>query len=119
SGHPYRARRLRPALGGEGRGLLVPHVDDVDALLATAVVDREEVAAGQGEELRDAGGAEPLGDEPTAVGLLPLGLGGHRQAGYRATPARTWAPAPTLPSAGTRRGARAPRRRRAGSGWPR
>ena len=82
------ARGLRPTLRGEGRRLLVAHVHDVDALLAAAVVDREEVAAGQREELRDARGSQPLRDEPTAVDLLLLGLGGHRSAGYRAAPAR-------------------------------
>ena len=50
------ARRLGPALGREGGRLLVAGVDDVDALLAAAVVDREEVAAGEREQLRHAVG---------------------------------------------------------------
>ncbi len=48
------ARDLRPALGGErGRGLMAD-VDDVDPLLATAVVDREQVSAGEREQPADA-----------------------------------------------------------------
>jgi hypothetical protein len=57
-GDAGRARDLRPALRGEGRRLLVADVDDVDALLPAAVVDREDVAAREGEELRDAVGLE-------------------------------------------------------------
>ena len=43
---------------------LVADVDDVDALLAAAVVDREQVAAGQREQLRDPVGGEAAGDQP-------------------------------------------------------
>ena len=48
------ARDLRPALGGERGRLLVAHVDEVDALVAAAVVDREEVPAREREQLGDA-----------------------------------------------------------------
>ena len=60
-------RRLRPALGGERGGLLVADVDDVDALLAAAVVHREEVTARKGEELGDSVGLQAAGDEPAAM----------------------------------------------------
>ena len=60
------ARHLRPALGGERGGLLVAHVDDVDALRPAAVVDREQMPAGQGEELRDAVCPQAPGDEMPA-----------------------------------------------------
>ena len=42
-------------------------VDDVDALLAAAVVDREQVAAGQREQLGDAVAGEAAGDQAAAV----------------------------------------------------
>ena len=44
-------------------------VDDVDPLGLAAVVDREQVAAGEGEEVRDAAGLQRLGDQPAAVDL--------------------------------------------------
>ena len=61
------ARDLRPALGGERRGLLVADVDEVDALRAAAVVDREQVPARQREQLGHAVGLQPPGDQPPAV----------------------------------------------------
>ena len=45
------ARDLRPALGRERGRRLVAHVDQVDALRAAAVVDGEEVAAREREQL--------------------------------------------------------------------
>ena len=48
------ARDLGPAFGGERGGRLVARVDQVDALGAAAVVEREQVAAGEREQLRDA-----------------------------------------------------------------
>ncbi|BDE17338.1 hypothetical protein Mkiyose1665_49950 [Mycobacterium kiyosense] len=51
-GERGRARRpggLRPALGGEGRSLLVAGVDQPDTLVTAALVDREQVAARQRE----------------------------------------------------------------------
>jgi hypothetical protein len=45
----------------------VADVHDRDALLAAAVVDREQVATGEREQLRHAGRAQPLGDQPPAV----------------------------------------------------
>ena len=75
------ARDLRPALGRErGRGL-VAHVDDVDALVAAAVVDREQVTAGEGEELGDTVCLQPARDEDAAVRLLRLGALGCRSLG--------------------------------------
>jgi hypothetical protein len=43
--HPGHPGDLRPALGGEGGGLLVSGVDQPDALGAAAVVDGEQVPA--------------------------------------------------------------------------
>jgi hypothetical protein len=45
----------------------VANVDEVDALLAAAVVDREQVPAGQREELRHAVRLQAPGDQPAAV----------------------------------------------------
>ena len=61
------AGRLREALGREGGGLLVADVDDLDPLLLAAVVDREQVAAGEREQLRDAAVGERPGDQLAAV----------------------------------------------------
>ena len=75
---------LGPALGGEGGGRLVAHVDEVDALLAAAVVDREQMPAGQREELGHAVRLEALGHQPPPVELRGLlGLGAHRAGPYR------------------------------------
>ena len=71
--HARLARHLRPALGGERRRLLVAHVDDVDALVAAAVVDREQVAAREREQLAHAVRLQAPGDQPAAVeGLCAL-----------------------------------------------
>ena len=64
---PGRARDLRPALGRERRRRLVARVDERDALRAAAVVDREEVAAGEREDGVDALRAQPARREPAAV----------------------------------------------------
>jgi hypothetical protein len=45
----------------------VADVDEVDALLAATVVDREEVPAREREQLRDAMGLQSLRDEAPAV----------------------------------------------------
>jgi hypothetical protein len=50
----------------------VADVDDVDALLPAAVVDREEMPAGEREELGDPGGLQAPGDQPAAVDRLAL-----------------------------------------------
>ena len=60
AGHPGH---LRPALGGEGRGLLVAGVDQPDALGAAAVVDGEQVPARQREDGVDAAGPQSAGDQ--------------------------------------------------------
>ena len=67
--HARLARDLRPALGGERGGRLVAHVDELDALLAAAVVDREQVAAGEREQRRDAVRLQAAGDQAPAVQL--------------------------------------------------
>ena len=73
--HPSAAKAAR---------LLVAGVDDVDALLAAAVVDREQVAAREREQLAHAVGLEALGDQPAAVDLgLALRLGRHPDERYR------------------------------------
>ena len=71
--HARLAGDLRPPLGGEGGRLLVADVDQVDALRAAAVVEREEVAAGEGEHPPDAVRLQPAGDQAAPVqgrGLL-------------------------------------------------
>ena len=65
-------RDLRPALGRERSRGLVAHVDQVDALLATAVIDGEEVAAREGEELGHAMRLQAPGDRATRRGVLLL-----------------------------------------------
>jgi hypothetical protein len=45
----------------------VADIDDVDALGATAVVDREQVAAGQREQFADAVRAQALCDQTPAM----------------------------------------------------
>ena len=73
-----RARHLRPPLGGERGRLLVADVDDLDPLRPAAVVDREQVAARQREQLRQRRAARKrAGDQPPAVELR-VGLGRHR-----------------------------------------
>ena len=70
---------LRPALGGERGGRLVAHVDEVDPLLATAVVDREQVPAGEREQLGDAVRLQAPGDQPPSVQpRRAFGVRGHR-----------------------------------------
>ncbi len=58
---------LRPALGGERRGLLVAGVDQPDVLGATTVVDGEQVPTGQGEDRVDTAGPQPAGDQMSRV----------------------------------------------------
>ena len=65
--HARLARHLRPALGGERRGRLVAHVDEVDPLRAAAVVDREQMAAREREQLGDAVRLEAAGDQAPPV----------------------------------------------------
>ena len=57
----------RVAVGRVAGGLLVAHVDDADALVEAAVVDRLDVPAAEREEVRRAVPLERLRDEPTAV----------------------------------------------------
>ena len=76
---------LRPALGGERGRLFVAGVDEVDALLAAAVVEREQMPAGQREQLRHAVVAQAPRDQAAAVELGGgFGLGAH---GLDPTPA--------------------------------
>ena len=70
--HAGLARDLRPALRGEGGGLLVADVDELDALAPAAVVEGEQMPAGEGEELPDAVRLEPPGDQAPAVQRLRL-----------------------------------------------
>ena len=70
---PGAPGHLRPALGGESRGLLMPGVDQPDALLAAAVVDREQVAAGKGEHRVDSAGPQSPRDQ--LAGMHGLGGG--------------------------------------------
>ncbi len=74
--HAELAGHLGPALGGERSRLLVADVDDVDPLRPAAVVDREQVAARQREQLGHAIGAQPPGNQPATM-QLGFGVGGH------------------------------------------
>ena len=56
-----------------GGGLLVAHVDDPDALGEAAVVDRQDVAAAQCEDVAHTGPAQGPGDQ------LPARQVGHRE----------------------------------------
>ena len=71
---------LGVALGGPDGRLLVADVDDLDALLLAAVVDREQVAAREREEVIDAPRAQGARHEAAAVdgGLLA----GRRRRGH-------------------------------------
>ncbi len=64
AGHPGH---LRPAFGGECGGLLVAGVDQPDVLGAAAVVDGEQVPAGEREDGVDAAGAQPSGNQMSGV----------------------------------------------------
>jgi hypothetical protein len=65
----------------------VADVDEVDALGAAAVVDREQVAAGEREELRHAVRLEAARDQAAAVQLRRLlRLRGHRGGTYPPDP---------------------------------
>ena len=74
------AGRLRVPLGRPDRRLLVADVDDLDALFLAAVVDREEVAAREREEVLDAARLECPSDQAPAVDGRGRGLlgGCHR-----------------------------------------
>ena len=61
------ARDLRPALGGERGRRLVAGVDDLDALVPAALVEREQVAAGEREQAGDAVRLQAPGDQAAAV----------------------------------------------------
>ena len=78
--HAGRARDLRPALGRERRRLLVAGVDELDPLLAAAVVDREQVPAGEREQLADPVAPRSAARDQAPAVQLRLGrLGGHRR----------------------------------------
>src|SRR5690606_8094563 len=57
----------RVAVRGVPGGLLVPDVDDADALVDAAVVDRLDVPSAEREQMRRAVTLERLSDEPTAM----------------------------------------------------
>ncbi len=78
------AGHLGPALGRERRRLLVAGVDEPDAGLDAAVVEREQVPARQREQRVDAVAAQRLRRQPPAVGLELL----RHAAGARSTPSR-------------------------------
>ena len=76
--HAGGARDLGPPLGGECRRLLVADVDEVDALGAASVVDGEQVAAREGEQLGHAVRAQRAGHQAAAVQHgVGIGLGRH------------------------------------------
>jgi hypothetical protein len=67
--HAGLACDARVPVGGVPCRLLVPHVDDADAVVETAVVNRLDVPAAEREEVRDPVPRERLGNEPTAMNL--------------------------------------------------
>ena len=64
----------RPAVGRVRRRLLVAHVDDADALVEAAVVDRHDVPAAEREDVRHALLLERARDDPSSVHRHELGL---------------------------------------------
>src|SRR6185295_6466304 len=64
----------RPRIRGVHCGLLVAHVDDADALLLAARVERHDVAAAESEDALDAGRLEGATRENAAV---DVGHGGY------------------------------------------
>ncbi len=64
AGHPGD---LRPAFGGECGGLLVTGIDQPDVLGAAAVVDGEQMPAGEREDGVDAAGAQSSGNQMSGV----------------------------------------------------
>ena len=89
----------RPGVGGVDGGLLVPHIDDLDALFGAPVVERHDVAAGEREDALHAGFLESAGGELSAVD------GGHGDTSVRSestdgiTHPDRWS---TFPEAGAR-----------------
>ncbi len=65
--HPRRGRRARVGVGGVGAGLLVPHVDQLDVVVAQIGQDRERVAAVDGEQVLDALLAQHATHQGTSV----------------------------------------------------
>ncbi len=74
SAHARSPGDARVAVGGVAGRLLVPDVDDADAVVEAPVVDGLDVAAAEGEEVRCAVAQERLGDESTAVDLSHAAL---------------------------------------------
>ena len=89
-GEARAALQLGDRLGGEHRGLLVPHVVDREAGLVRGVVEREDVAAGEREHLADAVRPQRRQRQLAAVSLDPSSVmpvpsrSRRRKAGYRA-----------------------------------
>ena len=73
------ARDLRPPFGRERGRRLVAGVDDVDAFVLAALVEREQVAAREREQPCDAVGLQASGNEAAAV--QPRGFVVHMRAG--------------------------------------
>jgi hypothetical protein len=65
-GHPDAAREPRVRVSRVGGRLLVTHVDDADAFAETAVVDRQDVAAAQREDVPHARLPQRSGDQLSA-----------------------------------------------------
>ena len=90
-GH-HRAAQSRDARIGIGRvrrDLLMAHVHDLDAFVDAAVIDIDDVAAGNGEDVLDAFLLEHLGDDLAARNLgdcAGLCLGGVSSCGFHKTP---------------------------------
>ena len=70
------------AVGGVGRHLFVPDVEDPDAFVQASVVDVDDVPAAQREDHVHAFVLERLGDQASAGDGLPGGIGIRRAHGF-------------------------------------
>ena len=68
-GAPEAARDFREPFGREGRGLLVPNVDQRQIRLHRTVVEHEQMAAGEGEHRVDTVALQHLDCEASTVCL--------------------------------------------------
>src|SRR5262249_27484941 len=73
-----------PAVGGVRRRLLVPHVDDADALVDAPVVDRHDVTAAEREHELDALFGEGARDDLSTMKLC------HSEVPSRCLPLCQW-----------------------------
>jgi hypothetical protein len=75
-GAAHAAGHTRVPVGRVRGNLLVPHVDDLDALIDAAVIDVDDVPAAEREDRIDTLVLQRLGDEVTARDFLGSGCRG-------------------------------------------